>query len=178
MAGNKPADSAFPPRGWEDWKGLGRGLFKKGKAILGGSELAHDEGGARDPGPYTLRKRKQEALENENRRSNTSDPPYRRERGEEGEIGDGDALAASLPDTEKKENFVLSTSEGIMAMGSWRVEAASLLKARCQPDEYIRLVETGAEALIREGRGLSGLESWLRFPSTKKEFLPQAPTEA
>ena len=36
-----------------------------------------------------------------------------------------------------------------MAAGSWaaRVEAASLLKACCQPDEYIRLVETGAEAL-------------------------------
>ena len=155
MAGNKSADATFPPRGWEETgKARDEVFAKRAKRPPRGSELARDEGEARNPEHPPLRKRKQDALEDESRRSSASGPSYRRDRGEE-EIGEGDASmlgdgpAASLPDTEGKRDFVLSGSEGIMAVGSWaaRVEAASLLKARCQPDEYIRLVETGDEAL-------------------------------
>ena len=136
-----------------------------------------------------MKKRKQDALEDESRRSSASGPSYRRDRGDE-EIGEGDASmlgdgpAASLPDTEGKRDFVLSGSEGIMAVGSWaaRVEAASLLKARCQPDEYIRLVETRlptSSCSLRKGRKETRLTgTWLHsLPSIKEEFLPLAGTE-
>ena len=155
MAGNKPADATFPPRGWkETGKARDEVFAKRAKRPPKGNELARGEGEARNPGHSPLRKRKQDALEDESRRSSASGPSYRRDRGEE-ETGEGDAPmlsdgpAAPVPDIEGKEDFVLSGSEGIMAVGSWaaRVEAASLLKARCQPDEYIRLVEMGAEAL-------------------------------
>ena len=127
MAGNRPADSAFPPRGWEETgKARDEVFSKRAKRPSRGSELARDEGGARDPWPYPLRKRKQEALESENRRSNASDPPYRHDRGGEGETGDGDASmlgdgpTASLPDTEKKGDFILSGSERLWQRGAGR----------------------------------------------------------
>ena len=154
MAGNKPAESAFPPRGWEETDKARDEVFsKRAKRPPRGSELARAKGEAGEPEHPPLRKRKQDALEDEGRRPSASGLPYRRNRGEEG-AGEGDARVhsdsptAPMPDTEGKRDFVLSGSEGIVAVGSWaaRIEAASLLKARCQPDEYVRLVETGDEA--------------------------------
>ena len=111
MAGNKPADSTFPPRGWEETgKARDEVFSKRARRPPRGSELAEDEGGARELGLYPSRKRKQETPESEGRHPKTSDPHFRHERGEGGDTEDGDALGiggslvASLPDTEKKEN--------------------------------------------------------------------------
>ena len=154
MAGNKPAESAFPPRGWEETDKARDEVFsKRAKRPPRGSELARARGEAGEPEHPPLRKRKQDALEDEGGRPSASGLPCRRDRGEEGAGEDdtrvhSDSPAAPVPDTEGKRDFVLSGSEGIVAVGSWaaRIEAASLLKARCQPDEYVRLVETGDEA--------------------------------
>ena len=48
----------------------------------------------------------------------------------------------------QRGRYLLSSSEGLIAVGSWAagVEAASLLKARRQSDEYISLVEKKVKA--------------------------------
>ena len=105
----------FRPEGGRRRERLGTRSLQRGRS--------DPEGEARNPGLSPLRKRKQDALEDESRRPSASGPSYRRDRGEE-ETGEGDAPmldegpAAHLPRIPKKRG----TSSFRDVKVSWRWE--------------------------------------------------------